>query len=293
VLTCLEHNRGRWLQSQTTGLFCRRVCALRASASELAGVDQRCCGAMSALLLCMDRFLQLCSGLEHNHQKVTAGRSVLSLGRGRALRVSASELACVEQSCGGRCPRCRCTNCGAARGPCVVSGQQPADSPSCQQAQIFASGLLNFSPMRATFGDASGWGKHERRSRSANDVVACLNRGTRHLPPVSARRHVVKGGTLGQKMRPARRSRPTRASEWQWVIIGGEPSAARRVLRSSEGLQQLLAFSHEPSQGESLKPDESEGCSPVSGGRTTSIELESDFARLGHLTTLLPRFDPR
>jgi hypothetical protein len=43
---------------------------------------------MSALSLCMDRFLQLCSGLEHNHQKVAAGRSVLSLGRGRALRVS-------------------------------------------------------------------------------------------------------------------------------------------------------------------------------------------------------------
>jgi hypothetical protein len=103
VLTGLEHNSGRWLQSQTTHLFCRHVCALRASASELVGDDQRCGGAMSALSLyrCMHRFLQLCSGLEHNHQKVDAGRSVLSLGRGRALRVSANELAGVEQSCGG------------------------------------------------------------------------------------------------------------------------------------------------------------------------------------------------
>jgi hypothetical protein len=74
-----------------------------------------------------------------------------------------------------------------------------------------------------------------------------LNRGTRHLPPVSARRQVVKGGTLGQKMRPARRSRPTRASEWPWVITGGEPSAARRVLRSSERLQQ-------PSGGANVSP---------------------------------------
>jgi hypothetical protein len=49
----------------------------------------------------MDRFLQLCSGLEHNHEKVAAGRSVLSLGRGGSLRVSASELAGVEQSCVG------------------------------------------------------------------------------------------------------------------------------------------------------------------------------------------------
>ena len=49
--------------------------ALRASASELAGVDQRCGGAMFALSLyrCMERYLQLCSGLEHNHQKVSAG----------------------------------------------------------------------------------------------------------------------------------------------------------------------------------------------------------------------------
>jgi hypothetical protein len=44
------------------------------------------------------------------------------------------------------------------------------------------------------------------------------------------------------------------------------------------------------SQGESLKPDESEGCSPVSGG----ITIQSDFARLGRpTTTLLPRFDPK
>jgi hypothetical protein len=103
VLTCLENNRGRWLQSQTTCLSYRRVCVLRASSSELAGVDQRYCRAMSALLLylCMDRFLQLCSGLDHNHQKVAAGRSVLSLGRGRVLRVSVSELDRVNQSCGG------------------------------------------------------------------------------------------------------------------------------------------------------------------------------------------------
>jgi hypothetical protein len=41
---------------------------------------------MSAMLLyqCMDRFLQMCSGLENNHQNVSAGRSVLLLGRGRA-----------------------------------------------------------------------------------------------------------------------------------------------------------------------------------------------------------------
>jgi hypothetical protein len=39
--------------------------------------------------------------LEHNHQKVAAERSLLSLNLG-ALRVSASELAsCVGQSCGG------------------------------------------------------------------------------------------------------------------------------------------------------------------------------------------------
>jgi hypothetical protein len=38
------------------------------------------------------------------------------------------------------------------------------------------------------------------------------------------------------------------------------------------------------SQGASLKPDESEGCSPVSGGRTI---------RLCRRTTVLPRFDPR
>jgi hypothetical protein len=37
------------------------------------------------------------------------------------------------------------------------------------------------------------------------------------------------------------------------------------------------------SQGASLKPDESEAA-PLS---------QSDFARLGLLTTLLPRFDPR
>jgi hypothetical protein len=120
----------------------------------------------------------------------------------------------------GRCPRCRCTCCGDASCPCVGSGQQPADGPFCQQAQIRDTGLLNFSPMRASFGVASCWGKHERRSRSANDAVACLNLGTRHLAPVSARQHVVKGGTLGQKMRPllwSQLSRPTRASEWPWA----------------------------------------------------------------------------
>jgi hypothetical protein len=76
-------------------LFCRCVWALRDSASELAGVDQRYGGAMSALDWCMDRFLQLSSGLEHNHQKVAVKRSVLSLVRGRSLRVSASELAMI------------------------------------------------------------------------------------------------------------------------------------------------------------------------------------------------------
>jgi hypothetical protein len=58
---------------------------------------------------------------------------------------------------------------------------------------------------------------------------------------------VVKGGTLGPKMRPVLRSRPTRASEWPWAITGGEPSAARRVLRSSEFLQQ-------PSGGANVLP---------------------------------------
>jgi hypothetical protein len=111
----------------------------------------------------------------------------------------------------------------------VLFGQQPANRPFCQQAQICDAGLLNFSPMLVNFDAASGWGKHERRSRSVNDAVACLNRATRHLPPVSARWHVVKRGTLGQKMRPAWRSRPTRASEWPWAITGSEPSVARHV----------------------------------------------------------------
>jgi hypothetical protein len=38
--------------------------------------------------------------------------------------------------------------------------------------------------------------------------------------------------------------------------------------------------------GYALKPDESEGCSPVSSG-------QSDCARLDRLTTSLPHFDPR
>jgi hypothetical protein len=38
--------------------------------------------------------------------------------------------------------------------------------------------------------------------------------------------------------------------------------------------------------GRITQPDKSEGCSPVSEAG------QSDFARLGRLTTLLPRFDP-
>jgi hypothetical protein len=55
VLTVLEHHRKRWLKSHP------RVC--------FAGV------------LCIDSFLQLCSGLEHNHQEVAADATSPGVGR--------------------------------------------------------------------------------------------------------------------------------------------------------------------------------------------------------------------
>jgi hypothetical protein len=154
----------------------------------------------------------------------------------------------------GRCPRCRCTGCGAARGPGVVSGQQPADSPFCQQAQICAAGLLKFSPMRASFGAASRWGNHERRSRSANDAVAqpryqtlatrlCeaasgegRDAGAKNAACAAVTAHPRERVAVGDHRRRAQRGTSCSA------VIG----ASSAVLRRGECLAPSH-FSHEPS----------------------------------------------
>ena len=209
---------------------------------------------MSALSLywCMDRFLQRCSGLGHNHQKVAAERSVLSLSLRCALRVSAAELAGVEQSYGGTISALSLYRHSAP----PLASRAPAAVHVTSFLSPTSSGSLQVSSPRRS----SIW--RERETKDAPGSVICAVACSRLRVPDSRRPNraaLETGGTI----RPlvgvrsvagvswsgdsGRRSPPV---VWSWhVVLCGCRSPSQRPPVAEKGPAPSHFSTNPPAQG--------------------------------------------